>query len=250
MTHDNAAETKRRLPQRKWRFVRPERSRAMLLCEAVAVALVAHALLLLIDYREPQPARVATTDPGVTILSEFTLDEQIDEFNLWMTVNDPARFASVSSPGGYLAQLPASKRPLPQRNFDLLAPLFPLPAITSFIPVEVKSAVFSSPPLPASPLPSPRQRVINSAGEPVELPGLESATASGAEAPTHIDFRRNGKFCRVRLISSCGNPELDLLAEKALYREGAKLPEQEEYLFFWPTEPPSAEATDSQETKP
>ena len=229
---EHAADRSRRRPARKWRFTRPEKSRTVLLAEAVAVALAGHALLLAISFREPVPVAANGTDPGLTILSKRSLGLRDADFRRWLEVHDPERFAASSSACGYLAQLPEPERPRPLRKLDFVAPTVPEAEGEAFAPAPVAPKRLALPELPRPAAPPLRLLVVDGRGKPVELkmedPGV------GASALTHLVFHRAGRLGRVDLISSCGDPELDLLAKKALYRAAAKLDDGADYLFYWP----------------
>lgn len=211
---------------RKWRFTRPAVSPFETAVLALVIALAAHAVLLLPDYRTPGEDRAASTS-GVQMLNLSALTrEKQSEFRNWISIHDPAQVARSDSRSGYTAVLKKEKQVnvhiKPYRMAEVGDPV----EVTAFSTVPTGGSPAKSVPEPVvktAPERTARVAVIfDGTGKKIaEIPGNIPDTL-GSDVPTVVTLTEFGRVAGVTLTRSCGSRELDLMALNAAAKMNVK----------------------------
>lgn len=223
---------------RKWRFTRPAVSPGITAAMALLIAVAVHALFLIPGYRMPQSSgSVSGSRIRMLNFNSMSSDEK-EEFSRWLKLHEPSRAARSFSASGYSILLPEqrwfnikiepySRQQLPEQpqipDFSLL------PAQNSF---AVSLPRMEKDPLPEKEVIRRRVLIFDRSGK--QLPDLIKTVPLhlGSALPTEIRISVFGNVKTLEIVSSCGVPELDLMAWRAA--SGLRCKESTVLTVIWP----------------
>ncbi len=209
----------------------------------LTAAVVTGGLFLLffsaVSYRDFRREQNPVNRPGVTLLNSGAWSpEQRAAFRRWVRIQDPAALTGVDAPGGFLSQLPASKRfhRTTLRRETLPAAPEPPPLAVALLERRETPMLFGTAPLFSIGAQKPtatRIRIIDENGRGISVPPeLFSGAVPSASGMTMLYFFRRNGIPAGRVVISCGDPKLDRAAESAL----APLRRRDDGMVcvFWP----------------
>ena len=206
---------------RKWRFTRPALSPGISTAAALLIAVAVHALFLIPGYRMPQRnSSVSGSRIQMLNFNSMSVGEK-EKFSRWLKLHDPSQAARSLSSSGYFVLLPE------QRWFDIrLEPytrqqLPDQPHTTDFSLLPVQSRFAISLPRMENESNAGKKEIRRSvmvfdrSGK--QLPELIKTVPEylGSAQPTEIRITVFGDMKTLEIVSSCGVPELDLMAWRA-----------------------------------
>ena len=212
-----------KLPVRKWHFTRPQQSSITLTLYALVIAIAAHALLATAGYRAPNADQEKNGSKLNTLDMGNLSPEQQRQILNWLAIHDPTKAVLSNSPSSFNAMLPkcewkklqtaalqtektpeqpeltAHKMiPVPPRNTDKLQ-LFPVVKEDAVIQASTDAVILGS-----------DNRVLDlTIHQPANL---------SSKNPTVLYIRGIGAVRAVTIGMSCGEKDLDQLAQQTLIR--------------------------------